>query len=341
MIKYILFTVAALLPVAGSHASGNSAHEMPGTLVAPIAEPYLGQKPPGLIPEAFAPGLVTTENWEYGGVFSPDMREYYLLKSDENEQTAFVVFQYKDGSWQESRISGRVGQPVISPDGQIMHLGKRYKQRTATGWSEIMDLGGKFDDFRIMRLTASATGTYYFDEVGSDGDGQIRYSRLVDGEREEPRLASPAINSGTWLAHPFIAPDESYILWDRRREEGFGSSDIYISFRQKDGSWGSAINLGDKINTDAWEAAASVTPDGKYLFFHRTVSEGNVDIFWVDAQLIEDLKPKHLGRVVKCTSGRIALVGQVASCAPPLQSPETRHPPKYYQFRQIYLWPSP
>ncbi len=293
MTRYILTVIAALLPFAGSHAGENSAQKISGSQTAPISKPYLGQKPPGLIPEAFAPGLVTTENWEYGGVFSPDMKEYYLLKSDENQQAAFVVFRYRDGHWLESRISDRVGQPVISPDGQIMHLGKRYKQRTASGWSEIMDLGGKFDKFRIMRLTASANGTYYFDEVGSDGDGKIRYSRLINGEREEPKLASPAINTGTWLAHPFIAPDESYILWDGRREEGFGNSDIYISFRQDDGSWGSAINLGEKINTDAWEAAASVTPDGKYLFFHRSVSDGNVDIFWVDAQVIEDLKPKH------------------------------------------------
>ncbi|ASK87061.1 TolB family protein [Sphingorhabdus sp. SMR4y] len=293
MTKYILFAAAALLPIAGSYASESSAQESSKTPAVPIAKAYLGQNPPGLTPEAFAPGLVTTENWEYGGAFSPDMREYYLLKSDENESTAFVVFRYEDGNWQESRISGRVGQPVISPDGQTMHLGKRYKQRTAAGWSEIMDLGGKFDEIQIMRLTASAKGTYYFDEVGSDGDGQIRYSRLIDGEREEPRLAGPAINTGTWLAHPFIAPDESYILWDGRREEGFGNSDIYISFRQSDGTWGSAINLGDTINTDAWEAAASVTPDGKYLFFHRSVSDGNVDIFWVDAQVIKDLKPKQ------------------------------------------------
>ena len=96
-------------------------------------------------------------------------------------------------------------------------------------------------------------------------------------------------------SHPFIAPDESYIIWDSERDEGFGNGDIYISFKTQDGSWGKAINMGDKVNTSAWDAAASVTPDGKYLFFNRmTGSEdsGNVDIFWVDAQIIEDLRPK-------------------------------------------------
>lgn len=258
-----------------------------------ITKPYLGQKLPGLVPEAFAPGLVSTERWEYGGIFSPDMKEFYLLKDDEKEKTSFVIFQYENGQWRESVLSNRVGQPFISPDGKTMHLGKRYKVRTQNGWSEIKKLGGEFEDIRIMRLTASSKGTYFFDEVGTDGDGRIRYSRLVDGKREAPRLVSEAINTGTWLAHPFISPDESYILWDGRKEGGFGSSDIYVSFRQQDGSWGSAMNLGDKINTDAWEASASVTPDGEYLFFHRTVSEGNVDIFWVDAQIVEDLRAKQ------------------------------------------------
>ncbi|HBC15102.1 MAG TPA: hypothetical protein DC026_05320, partial [Erythrobacter sp.] len=61
------------------------------------------------------------------------------------------------------------------------------------------------------------------------GDGRIRYSRIVDGERQAPELASAAINTGTWLAHPFIAPDESYLLFDGRREGGYGDSDIYVS----------------------------------------------------------------------------------------------------------------
>jgi hypothetical protein len=51
--------------------------------------------------------------------------------------------------------------------------------------------------------------------------------------------------------------------------------------------------LGNKINTSAWEASAFVSPDGKYLFFSRNVGTDNyenVDIYWVDAQIIENLK---------------------------------------------------
>jgi Tol biopolymer transport system component len=182
-----------------------------------------------------------------------------------------------------------------------MHLGRRYKERTDTGCSERKNLGAPFEGILIMRLTASAEGTYVFDEIVKDGkggyeDGPIRSSRLVDGKREKPRVLSKAINTGKQNSHPFIAPDESYIIWDSQRDGGYGDSDIYISYRQQDGAWGAAINMGDKINTAGWDAAASVTPDGKYILFNRYAdAEGgeNVDIYWVDAQIIETLRPKE------------------------------------------------
>lgn len=255
--------------------------------------PYLGQTPPGSVAEVFAQGIVTSELWEYGIAMSPDMKELYVLKDDADEKTFFLTYQNKNNQWRKSVISRRVGQPFISPDGQTMHLGKRYKTRTATGWSALKTLGTPFEEIRIMRLTASAKRTYVLDEVGSeDGDGVIRYSRLLKGKREAPKPFGKEINTGTYNAHPFIAPDESYLIWDGRREGGFGHSDLYISFRKIDGSWGEAINLGETVNTSAWDAAAMVSPDGNYLFFNRMVSQGNVDIFWISADIIETLRPK-------------------------------------------------
>nr|WP_293297165.1 hypothetical protein [Allomuricauda sp.] len=259
-------------------------------------ESYLGQEHPGLIPEPFAPGLVTTEGWEYSGVFSPDMDEFYFLRqakgSDEQE---FVVYRNEDNKWNETVISSREGQPFISPDGKTMHLGKKYKKRSDNGnWSETKKLDEPFDSLPIMRLTASSKGTYFFDEFKRDFTGDIRYSRLIDGKYEEPKLLSGNVNTGKSF-HPFIAPDESYLLFDSEREGGYGDSDIYVSFRMRDGSWGNPINLGAEINTKAWEASASVTPDGKYLFFNRNMGSDdfeNVDIFWVSTDVIEKLRPQ-------------------------------------------------
>lgn len=296
------YVILTLFGVLFSQACNTKKQDSKASNSPIIESPYLGQKPPGIIPEPFAPDMVTTNNWEYGGVFTPDLKEFYFIREVEDaegtKKQEFVIIEHKNNKWQESVISPRVGQPIISPDGMTMHLGKRYKKRTETGnWSEIKQLDSSFQEIQIMRLTASSKGTYVFDEIGMpDGDGIIRYSQLIEGKREEPKPFGAAINTGKMNAHPFIAPDESYILWDGERESGYGDSDIYISFKELDGSWSDAINLGDAINTDAWEAAATVTPDGKYLFFNRNVGSDNyenVDIFWVDAQVIETLRPKQ------------------------------------------------
>ena len=162
----------------------------------PVLEgPYLGQKPPGLIPDAFAPGIVSTENYELTGVFTPNMKEFYLIRDGgKYEKPSLVVFKNENNRWSESVISDRVGTPVISPDGKTMHLSKQYRTRNETGWSDVKSLGSPFDDLPIMRLTASSKGTYFFDEFKSDFTGDIRYSRLVDGKYEEPKLMAGKVS---------------------------------------------------------------------------------------------------------------------------------------------------
>lgn len=286
---YFFTTLASFLLIIGCantiHSDGKLAES-----------DYLGQKPPGLVPEAFAPGIVTTNGYEYGGAFTPDLKEFYFIKgNDESRQQDVIVYRKVGRQWERSVFSPRKGQHVFAPDGQTMHLGKRFKERTDTGeWSERKNLDAPFNDLPIMRLSSSSNETYYFDEFRRDFTGAIRYSRKINGQYEEPKLLSETINTGKSF-HPFIAPDESYLIFDSKRESGYGDSDLYISYRQKDGSWGEAINLGDKINTEKWEAAANVTPDGKYLFFNRNIGSKNyesVDIYWVDAQFIEQRRPK-------------------------------------------------
>ena len=298
------YTIIFLVGILSLHGCNTKKEETKDSDAPTIENPYLGQKPPGMVPIPFAPGLVSTEIYEYDGAFTPDMKAFYFIRrGEENKKSAFYEYKYNEtnGVWEKSEVASPwIGRPVISPDGETMHLGDRYLKRTESGWSEIQNLEPPTvsnDSMYIMRLSSSANKTYYFDTY-KEGDSTfpIRYSRLINGKYEEPKALPKAINTGTFLSHPFIAPDESYLLYDATREDGFGDADIYISFKQKDGTWGNGINLGEKINTDAWEASASITPDGKYLFFSRNVGSDdyeNVDVFWVDAQIIENLRPKQ------------------------------------------------
>ena len=259
---------------------------------------YLGQNPPSLKAEVFAPGIVTTEHMEFFGSFTPDLKEFYFKRyGGEYKKPTLVVIQYKHNQWNESVVlpaEASVGEPSVSPDGNTIYLDSRYIERTNSGWSEVKNLGAPFKDFPIMRLTGSRKNTYVFDV--KEEIGTIRYSRLIDGIREKPKAFGKEINTGKWTAHPFIAPDESYLIWDSEREGGYGDSDLYVSFRQKNGSWGPAYNMGKDINTEYEEIFGSVSPDGKYLFFHRYLSDETVNIFWADAQVINKLRKADLNK---------------------------------------------
>ena len=254
-----------------------------------LEDRYFNQKLPGLIPELFAPGIIATEKYKETVVtFLPDMTEFEFKRSGgKYKRSTLFVMQYKNNKW--SRKS------ILPADRS------KYQERFHPAKSE-MRRHEMFKDIPITGLTVSPKGTYYFYFIDfqKGGTGHMSYSRLINGKYETPIKMNESINTGKYIAHPFIAPDESYLMWDAEIE-GQSTPDIFISFRKKDGSWGSAINMGDKINTAAYEQRPRVTPDGKYLFFWRgdkklredgsTYWEGNP--YWLDVQFIETLRPKE------------------------------------------------
>jgi len=269
--KSILLSMLLLLSVLMMSSVSHSQDAIP------IPDgPYLGQTPPGSTPEIFAPGIVNTEEYrEIEGMFGADMKTFYFVRRAGKERShGLAVIEYKNNQWHESVVKQDVSEPSISPDGMTIYFKNKYMELTSAGWSELKSLGAPFGNIDIMRLSASSNGTYYFDTYTKKQDTPLRYSRLIDGKYEQPKPLGQQFGIGRYNAHPFIAPDESYIIFDSQREGGYGKSDLYISFRAADGSWGLAINMGDKINTTNAENYPSVSPDGKYLFFDRRIKSG-------------------------------------------------------------------
>jgi len=283
--RAIYISIALSLSALAMSSNSYSQDEFPE-----LTGPYMGQKLPGIVAEPFAPGIISKEGWQLEGVFAPGMKEFYFTSN--RKSSTVTGFRQENNVWKKYIEFPRTGEIVFSPDGKRMHMAKGYKDRIGDGWSERKSLGPMFDrkDWGIMRLSASAKGSYVFDDYKS-GDA-IRISTIKDGQRQAPKKMDAEVNSGKWTAHPFIAPDENYLIWDSEREDGLGGTDLYIRYRQKDGSWGPAINMGDKVNSAENEFYASVTPDGKYILFNRDFGEGNIDIYWVDAQVIEELRAK-------------------------------------------------
>ncbi len=77
-----------------------------------------------------------------------------------------------------------------------------------------------------------------------------------------------------------IAPDGSEIYVYKNSGEG-GSGEIFVSRLSSSGKWGTAKELGKNINTSYFESSASITADGKSLYFisERKGGMGLADIY--------------------------------------------------------------
>jgi Tol biopolymer transport system component len=291
--------------------------------------PYLGQTPPGMIPEVFAPGIISTGYSERIAAFTPDGKEFYYALW--GAPHGVILFMKEiNGVWIKPQVAPFSGKYIaefnMSPDGnKILFSSNRpldgrgepintfniwIVERNDIGWDEPKKLcSGGYP-------TISSNGNLYFndDREGGIGAGDLYMSEFIDGSYKEPNNLGNLINSESNDADPFIAPDESYLIFASDRSNVI---DLYISFRKKDGSWIKAINMGEKINTSEIEICPSVTPNGKYFFFtsYRSFYDkysrtpltfegktkilsspgnGNGDIYWVDAGIIEELKPDEL-----------------------------------------------
>ena len=264
---------------------------------------YFGEEPPGLIPKVFDPKIVSPQGRFDHGSFTPDMKEFYFTrKQSNNQKREFFVIRYENNQWGQE-FETDIKWPQFSADGNVMYVGKEYRERTQAGWSEPKNLGD-FLKYMAHGRSVSAQGTYYFTAYKPEDrgiNGAIYYSRIINGQYEKPIKMNSGINSGEYIGGSTIAPDESYLIWYMEREDGHGQSDMYVSFKQNDGSWLPAINMGSTINTDMQEGGIQLTHDGKYLFFNRTELKENEDgtrysvgkRYWVSTQVIENLRPKQ------------------------------------------------
>ncbi len=88
---------------------------------------------------------------------------------------------------------------------------------------------------------------------------------------------------------PFISPAGDYLIFMK-----FQAGALFVSFKTRDGRWSEPQNLSERLGAEV-DKGAKVTPDGKYLFFQsgRRGSGGLRGLYWVDAKVIESLRPKE------------------------------------------------
>jgi outer membrane protein OmpA-like peptidoglycan-associated protein/tetratricopeptide (TPR) repeat protein len=85
--------------------------------------------------------------------------------------------------------------------------------------------------------------------------------------------------------------------------EGAGSCDLYISYKDKNGVWSEATNMGEVINTESWETSPSLSPDKRDLYFASTRlgGLGGSDIWVSHFENNKWQKPENLGPEINTT----------------------------------------
>jgi len=260
---------------------------------SPIFEgPYFGQTPPGRVPQRFAPGFLSTPEYDITPTFSPALGEVFFGRRPTEEGGDNKIYYSKmvKGRWQEPVLAsfssgGMEYEAQLSVDGDMLYFNRGrlicYSRRTDKGWSEARVVDPPANEG--MCVAAARNGSLYFTAVRNKVYGIFR-SQYVDGRYQTLEIVSPM------AAHPWVAPDESYLVFDQYAfVEGVQRSKLYVSFQQGDGSWSDPVELVKDINATGTELIAKVSPDGKYLFFQRKV-DGNTDIYWVDATVIDEAK---------------------------------------------------
>jgi len=284
-----------------------------------LTGPYLGQKPPGMTPELFAPGIVTTDLNEHGSpTFSPDLSEVYWSPQYKEVGGGRILFMKMINShWQPPKTAPfseefKNQNPFLSVDGKRLFF-KSFRpidadvyrngafwvsERTLEGWSIPKPLGPYVNTGSMgQQISESMNRNLYYACGRPSGKGlwDIYRVRYASGQYTEPENLGDSINTKSYDGSPYISPDERYLIFSSMdedggsRPDGHGGSDLYVSFKDEHGDWAKAINMGPVINSKEHEDYPIVSPDGKHLFFIR-----NGDVYWVDAKVIEDLKPKEL-----------------------------------------------
>ncbi len=217
------------------------------------------EPPLPIVPDAFVGARKTwLREFDMPGarypVISPNGRQlYYTAKGIDDKEDVYVADAISDSTWSNGRS---IGWPInnatynnvisVSQDGNELFLYGKYTEQGAWGG----------EGFSISRRTAT-------------------------GWSVPTSVNIAPFNSTASTREECLTPDRSVMLLSRNiPDDTRGEKDLYVSFRQTDGSYGKPINLGPNVNSPSNEGMPFIAADGKTLYFGSShESYGDDDIF--------------------------------------------------------------
>lgn len=149
--------------------------------------------------------------------------------------------------------------------------------------SAFVDIGpGLSKDRRSLYFSSNRPGGL------GDMDLWVTVRDAEDAPWQSPVNLGGVVNTPAYEGVPSPSRDGHWLLFHSSREGGFGSWDIWVTWRRHvhdDLGWGAPINLGDAVNTSFDDSGARLVEEGQatYLMFNSTRPGGlgNQDIYRV------------------------------------------------------------
>jgi Tol biopolymer transport system component len=284
--------------------------------------------------ELFADGIISTSANERDFALSPDGNEmFYTLQAPRAGMFQTILHRVKNakGVWSKPAVAPFAGnftdlEPAFSPDGRKLFFcsnrplsGERPKdfdiwvvEKTVGKWGEPKNIGRpvntELDEFYP---SVAGNGNLYFTAAYKSGVGRedIFVSKFQEGTYQPPVPLGPGVNSTTYEFNAYVSPQEEFIIFTSYgREDDSGGGDLYISLKDENGQWKTAINL-KELNSSKMDYCPFVSADKKILFFtsernnvpaaykertnYRQLNKyftgtlnGSGNIYWVDFELL-------------------------------------------------------
>lgn len=180
-----------------------------------------------------------------------DMLVYTVERPTNNNamQEDLYFSTFKNGKWQ-------TGQPIPN----INTLDNEGAQKISA-------------DGKMLVLTVC-------NRKGDYGSCDIYFSTFNRGQWSTPKNIGAPISSGAWESQPSVSPNGDAIYFTRGSKSGTSGKDLFVSYKQADGTWGVPVELSE-INTDFDEVSPCIHPDGQTLYFASNghAGFGSFDLF--------------------------------------------------------------
>ena len=132
-------------------------------------------------------------------------------------------------------------------------------------------------------ITADGKTLYFTACSRNDSYGRcdIYQSDFVNDKWTNPVNLGPNVNTESWESQPAISSDGRQLFFVSNRPGGRGGKDIWVSYKNANGVWMEAKNIGDKINTSKDDISPFLHWDNQTLYFASKgfIGMGGFDVF--------------------------------------------------------------